>query len=101
MPRKHCSGTRASIDTAKHPASTSTPDSPSGELTFGQLRRWAELIADGRDEFPSGLRSDDHEVLRVEVRQLLRDRMVRLIARCVALQLHREAGAVTEDNFHA
>jgi hypothetical protein len=71
-------------------------DSVSGTLKQDQIQRWAELIADGRGEFPTELPPTDQNRLAAEVRTLLRNRLVRLIARAVATQIHSEAGNKTE-----
>jgi hypothetical protein len=52
-----------------------------------QLRRWAELIADGRDQFPSDLPPPDRDRLLAEVRRRRRDRLVQHIGHAIALHL--------------
>jgi hypothetical protein len=74
-----------------------TFDSDSGTLSPDQIRRWSELIADGRCEFPTALLPADSERLTAELRTLLRNRLVGLVARAIATQLHREAGNKRED----
>jgi hypothetical protein len=59
-------------------------------LTDDQVSRWADLIADGRDDLPDGLPPHDHERLAEAVRRRLRDRMLRLIARAIAARLRRD-----------
>jgi hypothetical protein len=56
-----------------------TPDNPAipASLDHDQLDRWAQMIADGRSEFPNGLAPLHHDRLLAAVRQRLRDRMVR------------------------
>ena len=61
-------------------------------LTPEQLGRLAQLVADGRSEFPMELEQVDRDRLVVEVRHRLRKRLFRLIARALASQWHREAG---------
>src|SRR2546423_12142974 len=65
-------------------------------LTGDQVDRWADLIADGRDGFPDGLPAPDHERLLAAVRQRLRGRLVRLIARAIAARLRPGARPDTE-----
>jgi hypothetical protein len=59
-------------------------------LTDDQVSRWADLIADGRDDLPDGLPAQDRERLAEAVRRRLRDRMLRLIARAIAARLRRD-----------
>jgi hypothetical protein len=66
-------------------------------LTAEQIDRWSELIADGRDPFPEDLPPADHERLLIAVRRRLRGRLVHLIARAIAVQLHRQARPDTEN----
>jgi hypothetical protein len=79
----------------------SPPTAPAASALTGlsddQVARWADLIADGRDGFPDGLPSPDHERLLAAVRQRLRRRLVALIARAIAERLHRLARLGTED----
>ena len=56
-------------------------------LSNDELARWADLIADGRDAFPADLPPPDRDQLRAEVRRRRRDRLVRHIARALALEL--------------
>jgi hypothetical protein len=67
---------------------------PATGLTTDQIARWADRIADGRDEFPADLADPDRSVLAAAVRARLRDRLVRLVARAIA---GRMAGANTPD----
>jgi hypothetical protein len=67
------------------------PPAGSPGLTDDQIMRCAELIAEGRGAFPDNLSPADHERLLVAVRQRLRSRLVHLIARAIAVQLHRQA----------
>jgi hypothetical protein len=66
--------------------------SRSGRLTREQLRRWAALIAKGDTEFPEDLDPNDRELLLGHCRALLRKRLVRLVARTIALDIHRDGG---------
>jgi len=75
-------------------------DSPT-HLTQDQLRRWASLIAKGETELPADLRSDDRELLLAESRRLLRTRLVHLVARFIALDIHRDRGQSREDESDA
>jgi hypothetical protein len=67
---------------------------PATGLTPDQIARWADRIADGRDEFPTALTEPDRSVLAEAVRTRLRDRLVRLVARAIA---GRVAGANAPD----
>jgi hypothetical protein len=55
-----------------------------------QLTRWAHLVADGREAMPAGLTPAQHAEMLRQVRRLRRRRLVRYIARQVALDLHRD-----------
>lgn len=59
------------------------------ELTADQLRKWADRIAEGRDEFPADLLEPDRSILADAVRVRLRDQLVRLVARAIAGRLAR------------
>lgn len=62
---------------------------PAADLTSEQITRWADRIADGRDEFPADLGEPDRSALADAVRVRLRDRLVRLVARAIAGRLAR------------
>lgn len=62
---------------------------PANGLTPDQIARWADRIADGRDEFPAALADPDRAALADAVRGRRRDRLVRLVARAVAGRLAR------------
>src|SRR5262245_40189987 len=62
-----------------------------GGLEADQVRRLAELIAEGRTNVPADLSAADQQRVSEEVRQLLRARLVRFIARAIALDLRRAA----------
>lgn len=55
-----------------------------------QLALWADRIADGRDEFPSALAKSDSTQLSEFVRERLRSRLIRHIARAIADRLGQE-----------
>jgi hypothetical protein len=78
------------------PAPTPTPPSVPG-LTDDQVSRWADLIADGRDTLPDDLPPPDQARLLAAVRERLRGRLVRLIARAIAARLRRPAWPGPED----
>ena len=84
---------------ADHHAPDTTDDDAStpGELTAEQARRWALLVADGKDEIPADLPPADRQRLVVEVRRALRDRLMDLVAHAIALDLMRASGVVKED----
>jgi hypothetical protein len=56
------------------------------------LVRLADLIAAGQADCPGGLPDEDLERLVRLVRQRLRQRLLRYLARQIALDLHRQAG---------
>ncbi len=64
-----------------------SPPTSGSTLSPEQVQRWAELIADGRDAFPADLPPGDRGRLQAEVCRLRRDRLVRHIARAIALDL--------------
>lgn len=70
-----------------HPLECDSAQRLAGPLTPEQIRRWATLIAAGEDEFPPALPPPDRDRLAGEVRALLRERLVDLIARAVARDL--------------
>jgi hypothetical protein len=63
-----------------------------GLLPDVQLARLADLIAAGETEVPGGLDRADASRLEALVRARLRARLVRFIARQIALDIHRDAG---------
>jgi hypothetical protein len=52
--------------------------------------RLVELIVDGKHPFPVDLFGTDRERLAAAVRGRLRERLVQLIAKAIAADLHRE-----------
>jgi hypothetical protein len=60
-------------------------------LTAEQIQRWAELIANGDDQFPRNLLSCDRDQLAAEVRHRRRERLMVHIARAIALDLRDAA----------
>jgi hypothetical protein len=62
------------------------------EFAEDQLRRLAALVAVGDAPEPDDLTPRQHARLVGLVRQLRRDRLMDLIARCVALELKRGGG---------
>jgi len=62
-------------------------DSASLTLTRDQVTLWADRIASGQDEFPTDLLDPDRSALAHEVREKLRLRLMRLVARAIAKQL--------------
>ncbi|MFM7148764.1 MAG: hypothetical protein ACKO23_02880 [Gemmataceae bacterium] len=61
-----------------------------GTLNDDQVARWADRIAEGRDDFPEALTPGDRQRLLAAVRKRHHDRLVGLIARAIAWQLHRQ-----------
>ncbi len=72
-------------------------ENPSRHPSQNQLRRWAALIATGETEFPDDLDPDDRDLLLGHCRVLLRDRLVSLVARAIALDIHRGGGENSKD----
>jgi hypothetical protein len=81
-------------DPNSQPRSRPAPREPATGLTADQIARWADRIADGRDEFPADLPEPDRSTLAEAVRVRLRDRLIRLVARAIA---GRVAGANAPD----
>ena len=54
-----------------------------------RLRRWAELIASGETPLPADLKPEELTTVLREVGRLRRERLIRLIARALAGDLHR------------
>jgi hypothetical protein len=69
-------------------ARPATPDPPSAL----DLARLADLVAAGEAEVPGGLAPGDEDRLAAMVRHRLRSRLVRFIARQIALDIHRDVG---------
>ena len=72
-------------NTAQH--TVSKAKTSSGEKL--DLDRWASLVADGQVPFPKELPSQTQEVLGRKVSRLRRLRLLRFIARTIALDIHR------------
>ena len=79
----------ADIQTTRTNPLQGASDAP---LTVDQLRRWAPMIADGQDQFPENLQPEDREKLLKEVRHLLRERLLNLVARAIANHIVRQRG---------
>jgi hypothetical protein len=91
MPRR----LRPSILPTPEPDTPPAPDRPPaavGGLSRNQVCQWAELIADGRGEFPAELPPPERDRIAAEVRRRLRDRLLRFIARQIARDLGRDSG---------
>jgi hypothetical protein len=83
---------RQRLDTADATPEPSSLSLTDGSLEAVQIRRLAELIAEGRSCVPADLSPSEQQRLSEEVRGLLRSRLVRFIARAIALNLRRAAG---------
>src|SRR5688572_26679925 len=96
MPRQNPFRTSPAIapDTA---AGAAKIEERTGELTRSQIERLAEVIADGRSDFPDDLAAGDLDRLRPLVRRHLRQRLVHHIARAIAAALRGEGGPGTEE----
>lgn len=64
------------------------PPESSGGLTAEQLARLADLVATDQAPFPAGLTAGQERRLADEVRRRRRARLLRLVARCVAQDIH-------------
>lgn len=76
-------------------------DASASRLTNDQISRLAEMVTDGRCELPDDLPTTDHQRFQAEVQRRLRQRLIRLIARAIALHLRRDAGSHSETTDHA
>ena len=70
-------------------------------LTEEQMARLAEMIADGRCEFPQDLHSSDAQRLGRRVSLRLRSRLIHFIARAIADHLSRARSSPPEAPEHA
>jgi hypothetical protein len=70
-------------------AHSSPQPPPELALTDEQVERWAVLIANGHDQFPTEVAQPDRDRLLAAVRRRRRDRLVQHIAGLIALDLHR------------
>lgn len=86
---------RAAADPPVRPAGLA------GDLDDEQVERLADLIGEGRFEFPADLSALDTERLRARVRTVLRNRLVRFIARALAHFLFRTTDHDPEVRTHA
>lgn len=64
------------------------------------LRRWAQLIANGELPFPTHLSASEFDRLAVEVSRLRRTRLIRYIARAIASDFERSEKLSTKDAEH-
>lgn len=55
-----------------------------------RLRRWGALVATGEAPLPQDLQPDEFRTVLLEVARLRRERLVRLVARAIARDLHRD-----------
>ena len=69
------------------------PTSPShASLDFAQrCQRWAELIAVGATQLPAELQPTELQAVLAEVARLRRRRLIHLVARAIAEDLHRDS----------
>jgi hypothetical protein len=69
------------------------PDGNGKQLPGDKLDvdRWARLIADGQVSFPAELSLLTQEVLAREVSQFRRQRLLRFIARAIAMDIYRSS----------
>jgi hypothetical protein len=66
-------------------------------LTADQIARWADRIADGRDEFPTDLAEPDRSALAEAVRLRLRERLFQFVARAIAGRIVGANASVTQE----
>jgi hypothetical protein len=62
------------------------------DLSPEQILRWAKLVADGHELFPTGLLPVQEERMLQQVRRCRRARLVRYIARQIAGDIARDSG---------
>lgn len=62
-------------------------------LTAEQLAGWADLVSRGEAVVPQGLSQAQEQELQLRVRQFLRQRLVQFLARQIARDIQRSAGA--------
>ena len=74
---------------SKHNLTNSTPEHAT-QHTAETLSRYAQLIADGRADWPEGLSTQQENRLLREVRRLRRLRLVRLVASSIARDIGRK-----------
>jgi hypothetical protein len=60
------------------------------DLTADQLAKWSRLVAGGETGFPDNLAPVLEERMANEVRRLSRKRLISLIARQIAMHIHRD-----------
>ena len=82
-------GRKSANSESAHATVTHSPDPepPSPE----QLACLAEMVVEGAVEFPGNFAAGDEARLVMLVRQRLRTRLVRFLARQIALDIYREA----------
>lgn len=80
-----------------HRPPTTRESEPANRLAHDQIARWADRIADGRDEFPTDLADPDRSALAEAVRLRLRDRLMKLVARAIAARLARRDAPDTQE----
>ena len=79
------------------PTAATRESEHANRLAHDQIARWADRIADGRDEFPTDLAEPDRSALAEAVRLRLLDRLVRLVARAIAARLARRDAPDTQE----
>ena len=97
MPDRSRLSTRPDLAAGAPLDSELLPSVAAAALSPDQIRRWADRIADGHGQVPEDLGVADRDRLEAEVRQRLRDRLVRHIARVLAVTIQREASQRQED----
>ena len=91
MPRRLRPSIRPIPEPDTPPAPEPSPPARGGQ-SLDQVRLWADLIADGRSEFPADLSALERDRLAAEVRRRLRDRLLRFLGRQIARDLGRDSG---------
>ena len=87
------------------PDQTSSEEEPAPaspvSLTAHQVARWADMIAEGRANFPTDLTAPEQDHLLIEVRSRSRHRLVHHLARAIAASMRRDTGPRSETDSHA
>lgn len=77
-------------DSAGPPAQGETFENSPSVNPAERLRRWGALVATGEAPLPQDLQPDEFRTVLLEVARLRRERLVRLVARAIARDLHRD-----------
>ena len=89
MPSPDSSTTNHTADDHASPQPATEPTSAPFAATPEQLMRLAQLVANGELPFPTNLPAERSQRLLVEVQQRRRRKLVKYIARMIALDIQR------------